>query len=143
MSSNEARTALAATIWIAVAVACFGIGIYGANSGRDVGVLFVISLVIAVVSTFMVWGFSLLDEWLNRSRRQAAPEHDKAKRQGDDRLSLLLSLMDEDEVVAFKAALQQRLLDDVSAPHDGELPYDAQTLEALLYDEGMARHQES
>jgi hypothetical protein len=75
-----------------------------------------LTILTAFGSTVAIWLVLALD----RSEQTVAREREKAKRTGasgetgDQRLALLLALMDEDQ----KEALRQRLVDDLSA--DGE-----------------------
>ncbi|MBN1967625.1 MAG: hypothetical protein JW910_23415 [Anaerolineae bacterium] len=136
MQFENSRTTISVFIWIGIGIVSFGIALYGGISGHEVGGLFVVAMFFALLSTMAVWALPFFGE---TQSRVASPverqEPEKVKRGGEDRLALLLSLMDEDELAAFKEALKQRVLADVGGPDDGELPYDTQTLEALMYDD--------
>jgi hypothetical protein len=127
MRGREPSSEIHWAIWIGTGVICFGLAIYGAVTGNDIASLFILAMLIAAVTSVSAW---VLPSFA--ARRTEAQPAEKAKRMGDDKLSLLMSLMDDDERVAFKEALKQRLLDSAAAPTDGELPYDAESLEALL-----------
>ena len=123
------RMAVIIGMWIAVGIGLFSVGIYGAETGRDVGWLFVLPILITVFTTIILSG-ALPGFWLR------SPGEEKAKRQRDDKLALLLELMDEDERMAFKEALKQRVLGSES---DGELPYSVELLEVLEQQESASR----
>src|SRR5690606_23422538 len=102
----------------------------------DVVPLFLVVMVIAAVTSLAYMLLPVLT-----ARRVEAPAVEKSKRGGDDRLSTLLALMDEDERQAFKETLKQRMLDSLAQPAaDGELPYDSNTLEALLHEQPSRRN---
>jgi hypothetical protein len=129
MLSAGHRMAVIIGMWVAVGIGLFSVGIYGAETGRDVGWLFVLTILATMFTTIIlsgaVPGFSF------RSLTQ-----EKAKRQSDSKLALLLKLMDEDERMAFKEALKQQALKSES---DGELPYDVELLEAIEQEEAASR----
>ena len=129
MLSAGHRMAVIIGMWVAVSIAFFGVGIYGAETGRDVGWLFVLAILLPAFTTIILSG--ALPGFSFRS-----PGQEKAKRQPDHKLTLLLELMDEDERVAFKEALKQQVLGRGS---DGELPYGAELLEALEQEQAAAR----
>lgn len=141
--SDNPQLQLSIMVWIAAAVGFFAIGIYGAISELDVAGLFIMMMVAAMASTIMIWMLPIFGNRSEHTEQTQQQEPGKAKREGDDRLALLLSLMDDDEREAFKAALKQRVLADVGGPvggpDDGELPYDAESLETLLYSEDAER----
>jgi hypothetical protein len=112
-------------MWMAIGVGLFGVAIYGSESGRDVGWLFVLAILLPAFTTLILSG--ALPGFSFRTSAQ-----EKTKRQPDGKLALLLELMDEDERMAFKESLKQRVLDSTS---DGELP--AELLEAV--DEATSR----
>lgn len=138
MESNTAKTSISVTIWIATAIICFGIAIYGAVTTYDVKVLFALCMMIAIAATGAVWTLPIFEE--RSGTADLTPEQDKAKRQPADKLALLMELMDEAEREAFKEALKQRVLEEAGSRSDGELPYDLETLEALTYGEEAGRH---
>jgi hypothetical protein len=121
MLSAGHRMAVIIGMWIGVGIGLFSVGIYGAETGRDVGWLFALVVLISVFTTLILSG--ALPGFSFRP-----PGQEKAKRQSDRKLALLLELMDEDERKAFKEALKQQVLESGS---DGELPYDAGLLEML------------
>jgi len=90
------------------------------------------------VSTIVMWGdFGRRGQWARFESDQS--EAAKRKRGTDDKFSLLMELMDDDERAAFKEALMRRVLADAADSGDGELPYDAESLEALPYDDESTR----
>jgi hypothetical protein len=129
MLSAGHRMGVIIGMWIAEGIGLFGIAIYGAQTGRDVGWLFVVAILLPVFTTIIlsgaVPGFSF---------RPTGQE--KAKHHPDDKLALLLELMDEDERIAFKESLKQRVL---GSEGDGELPYDVGLLDAIEQEEVTSR----
>jgi hypothetical protein len=107
----------------------------------DVTALVIVPLIIALIGTFLLWGLPEIPKNNQMLDRQSDEGEGKAKRQQGDKLALLMEMMDEDERQAFKAALQQRLLQESGnmAYDDGELPYGAETLESLLDDDQLRR----
>jgi hypothetical protein len=102
--------------------------------------LVIVPIIIALIGTFVIWGLPeiMKDKDTLKLGGQLDESGGKAKRKQGDKLALLMEMMDEDERQAFKTALQQRLLQETTANtayDDGELPYDAETLESLLDDE--------
>jgi hypothetical protein len=116
MSSSDQRTTIVAMMWFATAL--IGIAIADAGSIWAVFGLFAIALAATVV--------------LMREPGSGALFREKQKRGSADHLSLLLEMLDEDERAAFKETLKQRMLEQIGAPDEGELPADADTLAALL-----------
>ena len=102
--------AVIATIMLWAGVVVVHHTVTGAGWLQDLAIL------TAFGSTVSIWLVLALD----RSEQTVAREREKAKRTGassegnDQRLALLLALMDEDQ----KEALRQRLVDELSA--DGE-----------------------
>jgi hypothetical protein len=131
MLSAGHRMAVIIGMWVAVGIGLFSVGIYGAETGRDVGWLFVLTILATMFTTIIlsgaVPGFSF-----------RSPTQEKAKRQSDSKLALLLELMDEDERTAFKEALKQQALKSES---DGELSYDVELLEVIEQEDAASRRQ--
>ena len=115
------KVAVVIAIWIAVAIIGFGMAIYGSETGRSLLVYYLLPLLIALAGTVLVWILPV----------NLGTQTEKTKRQAGDRLELLLDLLDEDERAALRDTLRQRLADEVADGSDGELPYDADTLEAM------------
>ncbi|MEL7674091.1 MAG: hypothetical protein AAGU78_10165 [Chloroflexota bacterium] len=111
MLSAGQRTAVIIGMWFSVAVGMFAIGVYGSESGRDVSMLFVVTLLFTVIATGIFAG--ALPGFFFKSR-----EEEKTKRERDSSLDLLLGLMTDDERLAFKEALKRRILENAT---DGEL----------------------
>jgi hypothetical protein len=123
MESPSERSGTIIGIWFAAACICFPIMIYGAVTKTNVNWLFALTIIATLAFTLLFW--FMPDPGARAALRQ------KSKRQPGDQLALLKELLDEDELAAFKTALQDRLLDSAASRHDGELPLDADTLEAL------------
>lgn len=117
---DDARMGVLATVWVAMAIATIGVAVGTSTPG-----LMVIPIAVALLVTIMMVVVPDIVKAL-------ATEREKAKRQPQDKLSLLMELMDEDERAAFKEALKQRVLDDMTATGDGELPVSDESLAALL-----------
>lgn len=142
--SSYIRPLIIGIAWIAAAVASFGLAIYAAEAKIAPASAWVIALplIIALLTSLLFWFLPLPDD---AQTNKATPDHrgdyspEKAKRDESGQLAVLLSLMDEDEIAAFKARLQDRVLDDLaSTSDDGELPMDVATLEMLLADDRQA-----
>lgn len=129
MLSAGHRMSVLIGMWVAVGIGFFALGVYGAETGRDVGWLFVVTLLTALFTTIVLSG-ALPGVFIG------AAGQEKTKRHQDDKLALLLELMDNDERRAFTEALKQRVLEGES---DGELPYDAELLEALEQEPAASR----
>lgn len=96
-----------------------------------------------VCATLLIWGIpEFMKLYHLKILSQGSVSTEKNKREGrshhEDKLALLLDLMDEDERVAFKETLKQQVLDDAHYD-DGELPYSGDSLESLLTDD---RHED-
>jgi hypothetical protein len=128
MLSAGHRMGVIIGMWIAVGIGLWGIGIYGAETGRDAGWLIALTILLPVLTTIILSG--ALPGFSFRP-----PSQEKTKRQQDRKLALLLELMDEDERMAFKEALRQQVLGGES---DGELPYEAELLEAIGHEEATS-----
>ncbi len=135
-SGESARTSAFIAMWIAAAIATFGLSIYGAMAGLREEWILIVPMGVALIATLALW-FAPLGGAAARQAIQAE-EAEKAKRRPADRLSILLELMDADELADFKERLKAQILTDAAADRDGELPYDAATLESLLYDDEAA-----
>ncbi|MCD4686629.1 MAG: hypothetical protein K8S97_11905 [Anaerolineae bacterium] len=125
--TSEQRANLVALIWIMMSVVCI---VAVANGELGLGLL--IPLLVAILATFFL---GVLPGMLTT----ALETREKAKRTPQDRMSLLMEMMDDDERAAFKAALKQRVLDDLDRAEDGELPLGDTTLAALIGDDGTTR----
>lgn len=93
----------------------------GTQTLHDPEAVVIGSMVMAIVATGMIW---VAPEMVPSKKQDASQSQsfEKAKRGGNDKLALLLELMDEDERQAFKESLKRRYINDVGV--DGELPYD-------------------
>lgn len=114
-------------IWIGAGIMCFGASIYGVSTGHDITLLFLMTIIAALIGTVMVWAEPAIT-----ARRTHPKSGEKAKHNPGDRLALLLDMMDADERAAFKETLKRRVLADYAPGGDGELPYDAESLSAFL-----------
>ncbi len=119
MSENE-RMTLLGVIWFSMAITSIGVALSGMAPA------FWIPLLIALLTTFAFVGLPSLRQ-----------DREKAKHQPQDRVALLLELLDEDERAALKASLRQQVLGELTPGEDGELP--DTTLAALLGDQGTER----
>lgn len=122
------------SIWIGAGIMGFGASIYGAETGHDITLLFLVTVIAALIGTVMVWAEPAIT-----ARRTHPKSGEKAKHNPGDRLTLLLDMMDAEERAAFKETLKRRVLEDYSPGGDGELPYDAESLSALLNGRGEGR----
>ena len=101
--------------------------------------LIILAWIGVVCATLLIWGIpEFLKLYHLKILSQTGESTEKNKREGrsryDDKLALLMEIMDEDERAAFKEALKQQVLDDAHY-HDGELPYNSDSLESLMVDE--------
>jgi len=99
------------TIWSAVIMLFIVIGAAGREVDWDATGITIMAMILASISTVVIWVFGSLDS------RHKDRSGEKAKREGDARVQLLLQLLDEDE----KRLIKQRLMNST----DGELPLDA------------------
>lgn len=133
---NFWKFALTITIWVLSA----GIGITAlivseTNSGaEDIAIL---SLLTSLVATFIIWAIPELTGSTKTNKQSIMESVGKAKRShtGEDRVSMLLQLMTEDEREAFKHSLQQQILHDARLSTDGEFVSDNTSLESLLHED--------
>lgn len=128
--TSQNQSGVTIGIWFSAAIMCFSIAIYGAETGHDVGKIFLIPMLFSLLATLLIWVIPAVAEI--QARQDALG---KAKHQPLDRAALLLELMDEDEQAAFKSALKQRVLGDLHQAGDGELPLSAEVLAALAGEE--------
>ena len=140
-SSEMAKSTILA-MWGAAAVIDFAVALSTTDNGNALGWAFVIPMVVALIGTLFVLGMQMeRDKHRINAETLQKTEQEKPKRNADDNLALLLDLMDEDERQAFKAKLEQRILDNISNSADGELPAGAGSLEMLMQeDQDEYRH---
>ena len=101
------------------------------------------SMLAALLGTVVMWGLPELAAML-RPRAQSDHEvTEKNKRDflRGDQMALMMSLLDDDEWMAFKAMLHERVLSRVSHD-DGELPLTPEALEAMMSQEQSANGQQ-
>lgn len=117
------RTIITVVMWLVMgAISFFALASSVFIEDWAVVVLTLVPLVMAVIGTAFVWdvGGSADDE------AQHSAQSEKAKRQaGDDRVRMLLELMDDDEREALKQQLRAQMLRGDSGSRlgqDGELP---------------------
>jgi hypothetical protein len=123
MGSSFDKTGIISTIWVSAAVMCLAIAIYGATNDQGVeSWVLAFPILMATLLTSALWLSTVLIE--------SRDVIEKTKRQPTDKLALLKELLDDDELDAFKQALKQSLLEQQS---DGELPYDEESLNALIH----------
>jgi hypothetical protein len=122
MDSSVDKTKLISNIWAAAASMCLFFAVYGAtNDGGVEAWVLAFPILMATLLTSAIWVSTVLIE--NRGDFQ------KAKRQPADKLALLKEMLDDDELETFKETLKASLLKQ----NDGELPYDEETLQALMH----------
>ena len=119
MLSAGHRMSVLIGMWVAVGLGFFAMGIYGAETGRDVGWIFVLTLLAALFTTIVLSG-ALPGVFFG------APGQEKTKRRQDDKLALLLELMDE-----TSDGFKDRSKSGLAARATAELPYDAELLRRL------------
>jgi hypothetical protein len=123
---SEQRFNIVGLIWVVLGV----VSVAAIASGEIVlGLL--APLIVAILATF----FLGVAPGLIENEQQ----HEKAKRGSQDRLAVLLELMDDEERAEFKTMLKQRILDNVDRAQDGELPLNDTSLADLLHDDGATR----
>lgn len=125
------------TLFIWAIIGAIGISSFideGITSGGVILVVILLSFGTGLTNILMGQGSS------SSSKADETAMMEKPKRTGADvdKTELLLSMMDDDERAAFKAALQQRILDSTArlsddVRSDGEV--DIETLEELLQNE--------
>jgi len=125
MKSAE-RMGLLATIWFSMALVGIAIA-----TGSDRPELLVIPIAVSLLMTVIMVTIPDIVTSI-------ATPREKAKHQPQDKLSMLMEIMDEDERAAFKETLKRRVLEDKKYGEDGELSTSDQTLAALL-DKEQAR----
>jgi hypothetical protein len=102
---------------------------------EPIAVLFPILSAVAGITLAVLNRYDLVPREGGRRRRGKRKRKDTATATDplDDKVHLLMDIMEEDERAAFKQALQERILDRVGRlEDDGELPY------AFEYDEEHA-----
>ena len=135
MQSNIDKTSVIVTIWISMGIiSFFGLTLTNHQAGGELTWAFVLPLLIAFVGTFAVWWMDALVTRVLPDRQDSTQE--KTKRHSSDRLALLLELMDDEERAVLQARLMDEVLSEARSTSDGELPYDAISLEALLEEKG-------
>ena len=111
---NEANIKLSFLIkWLAMAVVSVSIALYGEVSHNTdmIGVGVLMSVFVAGIIAGVIW-----------ATRDNQPTQEKAKRSSEDKLALLMDLMDDEERQAFKETLKRQYANpDFS--NDGEIPY--------------------
>lgn len=126
--NNEQRVNIVGLVWIMM-----GIVSVGAVTSGELGLGLLIPLATAILTTLFL---GVLPGMITSVQDQ----REKAKRSPQDRVAVLLELMDDDERAEFKAQLKQRILDDADRAQDGELPLGDTSLAALLHDDGSDSH---
>jgi len=115
-----------AIIWTICGGIILAMTIQGVANNVAANWVLVLPLLAAVLTTLVIWAAG---QGGTQSREAALRESGKAKRLNltrDDKMAMLMDMMDEDERAAFKAALARKLLDDDRDDNpfaeDGELP---------------------
>ena len=131
MGNNLSLVITTILIW----AICAGLSITALLMGQDE---IVAQMAAALLATVVVWLFGTYN--IQREHRHRNEDHpgsaDKGKNRSsrEDRMQLLLDLMDEEERAIFKETLKRRVLEESMPTNDGELPYDVTTMESLLND---------
>ena len=140
MSSNAAK--IMSTAFLLAAVTAISYKALDAQVSDFGGLVIAVGLLV-----MLLFGMSII--WVVPERIKARYGHfseeqspEKAKRgsRREEQLALLMDLMDDEELAAFKETLKRRVLAD-PAYEDGELPYGSETLESLLRDDDGGRKQ--
>lgn len=138
MSSDAAK--MRATAFLLAAVVAISYKAFDAQVSDFGGVVIAIALL-----AMLLFGMSII--WVMPERARAKYGHvdgerslEKAKRgsRREEQLALLMDLMDDEELAAFKETLKRRILAD-PAYEDGELPFAEETLKSLLNDEDAGK----
>ena len=140
MSSNAAK--MMSTAFLLAAVTAISFKAFETGSSDFGGVVIAVGLL-----AMLLFGMSII--WVAPERMKAkygpfgeeqSPEKAKRGSRREEQLALLMDLMDDEELAAFKETLKRRVLAD-PAYDDGELPYRSETLESLLRDDDGGRKQ--
>lgn len=125
-------------MWIAVSLISIMSIIFGNNmSGGDVTMAVIAPLVVGLLGTFFIWvapELNKADVEKHKARQRDRYADEKPKRMS--KMDMLMEMMDEDERRAFKETLKRQMLNNLS---DGELNYDAESLESLMDEEKRLR----
>lgn len=145
--SNFWRMVTTVMIWL-MGLGAGGLASYGGPYYTFSPIPLLATLIAVVIATRYIWISALSDSAPPpaRSVRIASRYPDgnlhKAKRSStDERLQTLMALMTPEERESFIDALQRQALEDArwNVSRDGELPYDAASLEDLIGDEPRRR----
>ena len=141
MMSNTGRIIATVIMWLVLGiisiVAITSVsGPWAYTNGGDLVPLVLGSLFFGLVGTYMIWVRPEMYKY-KYARTQNGESSEKAKRQGsgNQKMALLMELMDDDEREAFKETLKRRVLDEARIGGDGEITYGDTTLESLFYEE--------
>ena len=145
-SNAMAKAAVTITMWLVLGfisfVAIAGEGVFNATIRGDATAMALWPLVLAMISTAIIWTTDS-EKAKSETEKSTAEAREKAKREGSalsmDKLAVLVELMDEEELRQFKETLKRGVLTDMGYASDGESPYDYQTLESLLDEEGQGK----
>ena len=99
---------------------------------------FAIPIIVAFLGTLIILGRETQLE--SRALQSSQAEQEKSKRQANEKLAMLMELMDEDERQAFKARLERQVLAEIGTAGDGELPHGSETLESLMQEDEAEQH---
>lgn len=134
---NFWRFVLTITIWVLSAGIAITALIVSENSNTDPSDIAILSIIGALVATFIIWGIPALAGESSTQSTSIKETIGKAKRgdSSDDRMSMLLQLMTPDERETFKQSLQQQILQDARLSSDGEIITENTSLDSLLYEE--------
>ena len=135
---NLAKSILTMAIWLFVGGIAITALIVTEGNGDPEGIL-IPSFLTSLMATFIIWGIPEL-AGKRGERQQVSSRHrfgqSKSKRNvssSDERMSMLMALMTEDEREDFKETLKRRVLADSRLNADGEFMTDDESLDSLLY----------
>lgn len=122
------KTIATVFMWIILgAIGMSGILADPGLGGTESAIIAIGAMLAGIIGTGMIWSPEVFNGSSHDESKQTHTE--KAKRQaGDQRMALLLEMMDEDEREAFKETLKRRVLNGARFSEDGELPYGADML---------------
>ena len=147
MGSKEiAKVAVTITMWLILGfisfVAVAGEGVFNTTIRGDVTAMALGPLVLAMIGTAIIWTTDS-EKTKGDSDEATAEAQGKAKRERTalsmDKLTVLMELMDEEELRQFKETLKQGVLSDMGYADDGESPFNYDSLESLLDEESQGK----
>lgn len=142
---NFWRAVLTVMVWLmlgGVALAAIIQSQYSNNI--DVNAIAIPAMVLASITTLGLWSMPEIFQSSQKSSgaHYISGDNEKAKRDSgatDPRMALLMEMMDEHELQAFKERLKQQIIDEAYVTDDGEIAYRGASLEDLIEDEEAIR----